>query len=302
MVKKINVEDIEAVLGKRLPFMARESWETLEYIELEAGDRDRYILDILNVLDGDVLAAGEHRRKDWEMGWHENFKLFFNDGLRSSLVPRYYGKYPIVRWKGDFVMVNSDCYEYRMIKFLVKWAVEKYMSRAQTIYELGCGTGDNLLTINDIYPHKILFGFDWAESSQSIIYEINKRWHMGIRAHNFDFYAPKYIPEFYPNSGVLTVAALEQIGDKFEPLLQFLLHKRPNICVHLEPIEELLDSNNLLDNLSIRYFRKRNYLRGFLTRLRQLRDEGKIEIIKEQRTYTGSYYIEGHSLIVWRPL
>jgi len=63
-----------------------------------------------------------------------------------------------------------------------------------------------------------------------------------------------------------------------------------------------MDPDNLIDRLSVLYCRKRNYLAGYLSRLRQLQAEGKVRILREQRTYTGSFFIEGHSLIVWSPL
>ena len=83
-------------------------------------------------------------------------------------------------------------------------------------------------------------------------------------------------------------------------MVDFLLIKKPELCIHLEPIDELLDNDKLMDSLSIKYFRKRNYLSKFLPYLESLEKDGKIEIIKKQRTYSGSYFIEGHSLIVWR--
>lgn len=63
---------------------------------------------------------------------------------------------------------------------------------------------------------------------------------------------------------------------------------------------KLLDENNLIDNLTIKYFRKRNYLNGFLSFLEKLEKNNIIEIVKKQRIYSGSYFIEGHSLIVWK--
>jgi len=39
-----------------------------------------------------------------------------------------------------------------------------------------------------------------------------------------------------------------------------------------------------------------------LPHLEKLEKDGKIKIIKKQRIYSGSYFIEGHSLIVWKPL
>ena len=64
---------------------------------------------------------------------------------------------------------------------------------------------------------------------------------------------------------------------------------------------ELLDSEKLVDYLSVKYFRKRNYLNKYLPYLEKLENEGKIEILTKNRINYGSLYVEGHSLIVWRP-
>ena len=148
-----------------------------------------------------------------------------------------------------------------------------------------------------------LVGLDWATASQRIISEVvASGQETNLSGHNFNFYEPDYSLPFTSNTGVLTVAALEQVGDRFEPFLQFLLAKRPTICVHFEPIDELLDGDSLLDRLTVLYCRKRNYLQGFLPRLRQLEAAGQIVLRQVQRTYQGSYFIEGHSLVVWSPV
>ena len=152
-------------------------------------------------------------------------------------------------------------------------------------------------------PRAKLIGLDWTKASQDIINEIkNAKIETNIEGVNFNFFTPDESIEVPENSAFLTVAALEQIGSNFEPFLQFVLAKKPKICVHLEPIAELLDNNNLLDKLSTLYFEKRNYLQGFLPRLLELEKMGKIKIVNMQRTYSGSYFIEGHSLIAWYPI
>ena len=59
---------------------------------------------------------------------------------------------------------------------------------------------------------------------------------------------------------------------------------------------------NLVDYLSILYFKKRNYLSGFLLKLRELEEAGKIKIHMAKRTFIGSLYIEGYSVIAWSPV
>jgi hypothetical protein len=157
-----------------------------------------------------------------------------------------------------------------------------------------------LLRLSKQLPNIKFHGLDWAKSSQELILAINNKLNTSISGFNFDFFNPNKNIDIPKNSGIYTIAALEQVGENFKAFIHFLLEKDPSICIHLEPIDELLDEANLVDNLSTKYFRKRNYLNGFLPYLEKLEKDGIIEIIKKQRIFTGSYFIEGHSLIVWR--
>lgn len=303
-MKSITVEEIEGVLHAPLSPTLREQWhETdLRYEELTEEERDKYLLEVVKLLlHDDTYVAGEYRLPEWEAGWGNNLTRF-EDRQISSLIPRYYGKHEFVRWKQRIVHPVKPYFDYRIHCLLVDWAIETYLSQVDAIYDFGCGPAYHLLRARRYNPKARLVGLDWTRASQAIISAIvDSKLDDNIEGRYFDFYHPDYAWYFIPNNGVLTVAALEQIGDKFEPFLQFLLAKRPRICVHIEPIEELMDQNNLIDSLSIWYCRKRNYLRGFLTRLRQLQDQGKVDILLEQRTYSGSFFIEGHSLVVWSP-
>jgi hypothetical protein len=61
----------------------------------------------------------------------------------------------------------------------------------------------------------------------------------------------------------------------------------------------MLNEDSLVDKLSILYFNKRKYLKGYLAYLESLQAEGKIEI-HTQRLYGGSYFIEGYPAIIWK--
>jgi hypothetical protein len=143
---------------------------------------------------------------------------------------------------------------------------------------------------------------DWATSSQKILNSIAERGiEPKLQGRHFDFYNPDKKLKIIPNSALYTVAALEQIGDSYELFIQFVLDRKPAIVVHFEPIDELMDPDNLHDQLSVMYSRKRNYLKGFLPRLEELEREGRLTILRKQRVESGSFFIEGHSLIVWTP-
>ena len=104
-----------------------------------------------------------------------------------------------------------------------------------------------------------------------------------------------------PNSCVMTIHAMEQIGARHEAFIQFLLQKEPALVMHLEPILELYDETNLLDYLALVYSQKRNYLSGLLTSLRKLEQQKRIEIVQVLRPYIGGVVHEA-SLVLWRPI
>ena len=302
----ISIQEIEEVFQTTLSPALREQCinADLRYEELTNEERDSYILEVVEALISNNLpSAGEHRLPEWEKGWAGNLEALKKGQNPESLIPGYHGKHKLLHWKQRIIRPLVPYFDYRIHCLIVDWAVETYLSHVNALYEFGCGPAYHLLRARRYNPKARLVGLDWAKSSQSIISEIvNSGIETNLEGRNFNFFEPDYSLDFTLNSGILTVAALEQVGERFEPFLQFILQKKPVICVHLEPIDELMDTKHLIDRLSVLYCRKRNYLNGFLTRLRQLQDQGKVKIHREQRTYTGSFFIEGHSLVVWSPV
>lgn len=302
---KITVEEIEAALSGRLCPLLRQRVETsdLTYDVLSPAERDAYLIEVVEeLMKPNVVKAGPHRQADWETGWGENLAILQRGTPAEAIVPRYHGKRSLVRWRQEVVRPLEPLFDYRIHTIIVDWAIDTFLKDVGNLYEFGCGPAYHLLRARQFNPATKLVGLDWATASQKIIGEIAARGiETNIQGFHFDFFKPDYSIKMPPGSGIYTVAALEQVGANFEPFLQFLLEKRPAVCVHLEPIDELMDSGNLIDRLSVLYSRKRNYLNGFLPRLRRLQEEGVVTIHKEQRTYSGSFFLEGHSLVVWSP-
>ena len=85
---------------------------------------------------------------------------------------------------------------------------------------------------------------------------------------------------------IVVTGALGHIGSR-------LISELPTIFPEAEIV--------LIDNLSIKYFKKRNYLDGFLSGLRELEAQEKLTIHDIKRTHIGSLFIEGYSVVVWSP-
>lgn len=302
MVNKIGVREIEEVLGFELDENVKKQIESfdLTYVELSKNERDETIRGIMKVLDNEIVYSGKHRLQEWENGWSENLNLFKESNDISDLVPRYHSKYDVMRWKGDFVKSVSSNLDYKLHICLVDSILNNYIKDGDNVFEFGCGPGYHLLRFSS-YKKVNLFGADWTKSSQSIISDINENFNLEIKPINFDFFNPDYTVEVPENSVFYTIAALEQVGDNFIEFVNFIIEKNPKMVINMEPIDELLDSEKLVDYLSVKYFRKRNYLNKYLPYLEKLENEGKIEILTKNRINYGSLYVEGHSLIVWRP-
>ena len=299
--------DFELALGETLsPFVIQQIQKyNFIYENFSAAEQEKLLIKIIDtLLNPELMKSGEHRLSQWESGWGENLQaLSRNPGDSSQIVPGYFNKYSAVRWQGRFLKPLSEKFEFYTLAIILDWLFDKYCRKATTIYEFGCGTGHNLMHLREINPHATLWGLDWATSSQDILRQITRdQLCSDIHGRQFDYYHPDTGFLLAPDSIVYTVASLEQIGDRWQPFAEYLLAQKPAICIHVEPIAELLDPDVLLDNLSCKYFRKRNYLHGFLDGLRALECEGRVCIHRAQRTGIGSLFIEGYSVIVWSPL
>lgn len=262
----------------------------MRYKQLNKREEEAVIIDILKVLlDPSLPFSGEHRKNQWEKGWGENLKS-------GDITPKYFGKHKVNRINQRFVTSDVKGFEQKMLYSIVDELAWKHLTSAKDIYEFGCGTGHNLKRIQKINPRANLHGFDWTKSSNKIVSKL------GFDSKNFDFFEPDYSIGLAEHSAVYTVAALEQVGTRYEQFLRYLIRNKPSVVVHIEPIPELLDPINLLDFLSIKYMEKRKYLSGYLDTLRHLEKTGKVEILDARRSGVGSMFIDGYSIIVWRPL
>ncbi len=298
--------DFESLFGESLSSCVKNRIKkyNLRYRNLTPEERDSCFSKIISVLQsGDFMYSGEHRYEQWEKGWRQNLDELLKGNASDAMIPRYFGKHEINRLKQKFIRPVSPNFEYNMLGVILDWLFDKYLKDYENIYEFGCGTGHNLVRLRSFNPKANLWGLDWAKSSQDMINKyalVNSD--KKLFAKKFDYFNPDFSLKLKQGSAIYTVASLEQIGSKYHSFIDYLLKNKPSICIHAEPVEELLDQGNLLDYLSIRYFKKRNYLSGYLTYLKDLESKGKVKIIKAQRNYVGSFFIEGYSVIIWTPI
>ena len=100
---------------------------------------------------------------------------------------------------------------------------------------------------------------------------------------------------------MLTFGALEQVGGRFGPFIDYVLGQRPAVCLHIEGFVELYEPRDLFDYLAARYHRRRGYLEGLLPHLQQLERSGEVEILSVHRHRAGVYSNDTYSHVAWRP-
>lgn len=303
----LKPKDFEQMLGEKLsPFIKDKVVKYgLTYQKIDQDERDSWIRKMVaTLLDKYLIFSGKHRHEHWEKGWQENLNEVLNKkgDVLQAILPKYFNKYPVVRLNEQLVRPITKDFEFKILGLILDWLFDQYIRNAKAVYEFGCGTGYNLFRARHYNQEADMWGLDWALSSKKIIDHLREK---GLAdkffGHQFDYFHPDKNFKLKENSVVYTVASLEQIGDKYTKFVDYLIKNKPRLCIHVEPIGELLAENKLLDFLSIEYFKKRKYLSGYLTYLKKLEKTGKINIIRAQRSYTGSLFIEGHSIIVWAP-
>ena len=264
--------------------------------------KDELVLEIIKmVYHSPLKESGPHRLPEWEKGWSENLEKLNQTEDLSSLIPGYFSNNVICRLGSEFYLAESPQTEPDLLRVVQIDLLKKFSLFASHVYEFGCGSGNNLRNIRDALPGSKIIGLDWAKSSQEILNKmIDKGLFSNLEAANFNFFEPDYNFHIEDNSTVLTCAALEQVGEKWELFLDFLIKKSPSLIINIEPISELLDNSILLNFLSSEYGKRRNYLKGYYHGLLELENNNKIKIVYTNASALGSKYINGYSIVVWR--
>jgi hypothetical protein len=270
-------------------------YRTRPFYDISNEDVQEMILFILKELEKPLEKTGEHRKTKWEHGWNESLAL-------NNFVPGYFGKYPVMRFNQKFIRSNSidGKLEYYFFCAIQEYLFNKYLQDFSAIYEFGCGTGHNLFRMRNANREATLYGLDWTTSGVKNVERINTLLN-NVRGVTFDMFEPNHDYPLDENSAVVTVASIEQLGADFHPFLDYLFEQKPKLVLHIEPFQDLLDPDNLLDYLSIQYMKKRNYISGYIEYLKGL-GKDKVQIIDLERSYVGSLFIDGYTVLVWRPV
>jgi SAM-dependent methyltransferase len=275
----------------------------LAFAPIVGPERDAILLEALRRIHAPTLkTAGKHREPEWESGWRENLDEFRRRQFDpQALVPKYVKPGVPIRLSGVYIKPALTEFVYHYTQIFRAWLFRKYLAGFDRVCEFGCGTGQNLVHLGQMFPDKQLLGCDWARSSQELLGEIRQHLGLDITGRHFDFFQPDAATPIDSGSAVLTFGALEQLGDGHGAYLDFLIARRPALCLDVIGIHELYDESDLVDYLGLLYHQRRNYLQGYLTKLRALAAANIVEIINVHHHRFGNYFDDPYSYVAWRP-
>jgi hypothetical protein len=274
-----------------------------EYDSMNISEENSLIAEIREeILQNKFVKAGQSRAASWEKGWDENLQRFIKSKNIDDLIPKYFGKSTINRLGQHFIRAISKNFDLNMLRAIEARVFTDYLSNHQNIYEFGCGTGHNLLFLRKLNPGCTLVGLDWAHSSQETLSLLSQTlMDEKIFGKNFDYFSPDFDFKLKPSSAVFTIASLEQIGNRHGLFIDYLMENKPEIVVHVEPFRDLLDEQNPVDLTSIEYMKQRDYIEGYCEAIFELQRNNEAQVHLFERTFIGSKYVDGYSILVWSP-
>ncbi|MEE2760184.1 MAG: class I SAM-dependent methyltransferase [Pseudomonadota bacterium] len=277
--------------------------EGLEYRELEPSEAAATENRAQRILsDANLTAAGPAIIGRWQRGWGEILERVRQNGVsEATLAPQYF-RHEVFRLKGRYIRAAEAGFEPRLYAAIRAALFPVLFAGLAHVAEFGCGTGLNLFHLNRLLPGLRITGADWAEPSQELVGMIAIAEGADMEGIHFDMGTLKESETLVtePGAGIMTLHAMEQLGTRFVPFLDYLIGLKPAAVLHLEPIAELYDEADPFDKSALAYHRKRGYLEGFLPALEARAAAGDIEILKIRRTGFGSTFHEAYSIVVWR--
>ena len=111
----LKYDDFENLLDFKFSQNTKDIIDSLQIniTPLSQTEYKKEIQNIEDVLRLPPIVAGAHRINDWNNGWNENNLEFEKTRNFSSLIPKYFNKYKIVRF-------NNQLYKTFIMKSLLK--------------------------------------------------------------------------------------------------------------------------------------------------------------------------------------
>lgn len=299
-MQKLALEDIQNIFGTKnsINDIKEEMLPNVKIRYLENNESEEIVNSIEErIKQSDIRVSGADQLAVWEKGWGEILNNVNKIGIsEESLKPQYFNNQNIIRFNEKYIGIETIDGLFKIDCFLRKIIFKRYLTNVKKVVELGCGTGLNLYLISKIFPDYHLVGADWSPPSQEIL-KIFANSGINAEGKNFDLFNPTPLP-IDGETALITVHALEQIGNQYHKLLEILSQQPPKFIMNIEPIYEHYN-DSVFDDVAKRFHKKRKYLDGYYSELINLEKNNKIKIHENFKIKIGSKFHDAYSVVKW---
>lgn len=245
----------------------------------DKNDLEEYLDAFLKKTNKSSARRNDEQNLDiFEQGWAEHRRLLEQECGLASVMPKYYTNLLPYYIGGDGRLYKFDNralgadLQVLQMRYL---ALTKFKS-AGAVHEFGSGSGLNLLAISSTVPGLPLVGYEWTESGVELADMIGRLSGRPVSGRHFDMLNPDESVDL-EGQAVLTCLSIEQLGDRHQAFLDFLIRKKPALVVHLEPDTTTAVGSVYLE-LAHLYMKMRGYTLTLTQTLRRLEAEGRLTI------------------------
>ena len=147
---EISTANFSQIFGMTLSSTAREIIEkhNFKYNSIDSKQFESAIIRYVDFLMSEKEKSGPEYQNIWEKGWQENLDLFKLSGNISDLIPKFVRKSEFVRFQGSWISPEDPNFETNFVELLRDVIFRRYFSSATAIWEIGSGTGLNLVHLS----------------------------------------------------------------------------------------------------------------------------------------------------------
>jgi hypothetical protein len=297
-IKKIFNENNITIVNKLHSFSKK-----LLFLELNQKQTDIEFQRVKKLINDINDKSSKKRMPIWNEGWNENYSKILKKGFSQGTIPGYYLRknQRIFKLKNNrLIYPKNSNFELLFHRLILHFINLKFLKKMDALYEFGVGSCQNLIFFLENNKKINIFGSDWSDSSIKILKLIKKKYQKRFISFKKINMFKKFSLNIVDNSCLFTYCSMEQLGKDFKNFLNSSIKLNFKFYIHIEPINEL-STKDKFGILSSKYIKKRNYLSGFLTYLKNIERKGIVKILYKDRIIGNSFF-DCWSVIVWKKI
>jgi len=204
------------------------------------------------------------------------------------------------------VFKKSDAFDVH--KKYIKMAchiILSFIGKDDPVIEFGSGYGAIILSLAKKLRSKknpIIAG-EFTKSGMKIIRALSRNEGLNVVTEECDISGNPIMKIPLPENAIIFTSSTAYIIPSLpEDFVKNILHFKPKVVIHIEPIYDHSNTNDLYGLLRRKYIEVNDYNRNLLSILREAEENGLIQIVKNDPLVFGDNPLFCYSIIAWRPV